>query len=65
MIKRMGPKYCDFITLFCATTISVLLMKHKKLQDEILIEIDRLNNTKNANQSILIYNRVPKVSLQK
>ena len=61
----MGPKYCDFITLICATTISVLLMKHKKLQDEIFIEIDRLNNTKNANQSVLIYNRVPKVSLQK
>ena len=51
-----------FTTFMCATTISVLLQKRAELQSEILTEADKLNTTQFANQSILIYNRVPKVS---
>ena len=54
----------DFITIICASTISVLLMyKQTSLQTEFSKEADLLNITKNLNQSILIYNRVPKAKL--
>ena len=52
------------ITFMCATTISVLLQKRAELQFEMDTETDRLNITKFLNQSILIYNRVPKVGLR-
>ena len=57
----MELRSSDFLTLFCVATISVLLTRHAKLQNEILIEIEKLNNTLHANQSILIFNGVPKV----
>ena len=41
--------------------IPVILIKHSELHSEILKEREKLNNTKFANQSILIYNRIPKV----
>ena len=52
------------ITFMCATTISVLLQKRAELLFEINTEADRLNITKFLNQSILIYNRVPKVGFR-
>ena len=60
----MELKTVDFITLLCVAIISVMVLKVAKLQSEIKLETDKLNNTKHANQSILIYNRVPKVSLR-
>ena len=41
--------------------IPVILIKHSELHSEILKEREKLNNTRFANQSILIYNRIPKV----
>ena len=58
----MELKTVDFITLLCVATISVMVLKVAKLESEIKLETNKLNNTKHANQSILIYNRVPKVS---
>ena len=53
-------KFFDFISTICALTISMLCLVNKKLQTDISITANTLNNTKNANQGILIYNRVPK-----
>ena len=38
----------------------MLCLVNKKIQTDISITAKRLNNTKNANQGILIFNRVPK-----
>ena len=54
----------DFLTIICASIISVLLLyKQENLQTKISNEVDLLNITKHLNQSILIYNRVPKAKL--
>ena len=53
-------KFFDLISTICALIISLLWIVNEKLQTDILIIANTLNNTKNANQGILIYNRVPK-----
>ena len=53
-------KFLDLISTICALIISLLWIVNEKLQTDILIIANTLNNTKNANQGILIYNRVPK-----
>ena len=57
----MESKTLHLTIIICASMIPAILIKHSELHGEILIEREKLNNTKFANQSILIYNRIPKV----
>ena len=50
----------DYLALLCLVLVTWLLCYQTRLQSEISLEANELNNTKYANQSFLIFNRVPK-----
>lgn len=51
---------CDIITVSCVIILSTLLPDFVILKKEIQNEANLLNNTHDANQSFVIFNRVPK-----
>ena len=50
----------DLFSLTCALIVAILLSERFQLKRQISDEADSLNNTKNSNQSLLIFNRTPK-----
>ena len=56
--------FTDLITLTCALVIAFLLSDYSKLKENISNEAKLLNNTCRANQSFIIFNRVPKAGTE-
>ena len=50
----------DVISILAALLAAVLLKDYGLLKSELSREIDKLNNTRKANQTVLVFNRTPK-----
>jgi len=57
---KINLVFTDCITIICALVIAFLLSDYTKLKENISNEAKLLNNTQHANQSFIIFNRVPK-----
>ena len=59
-MSKINLVFTDYITIICALVIAFLLSDYTKLKENISNEAKLLNNTQHANQSFIIFNRVPK-----
>ena len=59
-MSKVKPLFVDLISVISALLIAFLWSDYSKLQENILNEAILLNNTGCSNQSILVFNRVPK-----
>lgn len=59
-MSKINLVYTDYISIICALVIAFLLSDYTKLKENISNEAKLLNNTQHANQSFIIFNRVPK-----
>ena len=59
-MSKSHPVFVDLISLISALIIAYLLSDYSKLKENISIEANLLNNTRFSNQSVVVFNRVPK-----
>ena len=59
-MSKSHPVFVDLISVISALIIAYLLSDYSKLKENISIEANLLNNTRFSNQSVVVFNRVPK-----
>ena len=59
-MSKSHPIFVDLISVISALIIAYLLSDYSKLKENISIEANLLNNTRFSNQSVVVFNRVPK-----
>ena len=59
-MSKSHPFFVDLISVISALIIAYLLSDYSKLKENISIEANLLNNTRFSNQSVVVFNRVPK-----
>ena len=59
-MSKSHPVFVDLISIISALIIAYLLSDYSKLKENISIEANLLNNTRFSNQSVVVFNRVPK-----
>ena len=59
-MSKVNLNYLDLITVICALIIGFQFSDYRNLKETILNEAKLLNNTQFANQSFIVFNRVPK-----
>ena len=59
-MSKSHPVFVDLISVISALIIGYLLSDYSKLKENISIEANLLNNTRFSNQSVVVFNRVPK-----
>merc|ERR1712038_1418123 len=72
VFTRKPPKMCEKSKLNTIDVVAIigivltcwLMLDYVRIQSDIEKEADSLNNTKFANQSLMIFNRVPKAGTE-
>ena len=59
-MSKSHPVFVDLISVISALIIAYLLSDYSKLKENISIQANLLNNTRFSNQSVVVFNRVPK-----
>ena len=59
-MSKSHPVFVDLISVISALIIAYLLSDYSKLKENISNEANLLNNTRFSNQSVVVFNRVPK-----
>ena len=59
-MSKLNSVFVDLMSVICALIIAFLLSDYSKLKENILNEANLLNNTRFSNQSLVVFNRVPK-----
>ena len=60
IMTKLNPVFVDLISVICTLIVAFLLSDYSKLKEKISNEESLLNNTRFSNQSLVIFNRVPK-----
>ena len=64
MLNSKTLTFPDLITLFCVVIFAWLYSEYGDLRQRLSNEAEMLNNTGSANETFMIFNRVPKAGTE-